>query len=193
MSLITSKIRKARKEYVCSFCGCKIAKGEKYSITVNGHEGSVYNEAQLICEAVNGDSAELTPLPYGTKEAAQEANRRYLETKQEFWAGLADHLFDAVAVSEYREHDRAEVNRLRDELCELSKILTETGKQKLDALFEVSKLRDIVRLLEDEYEQLEERDTVCNTDRTRRIEALFREARQALEDGKEIPHEPHAG
>lgn len=45
---------------------------------------------------------------------------------------------------------------------------------------ERDRLRDIVRRLEDEYEQLEERDTVCNTDRTRRIEALFREAREAL-------------
>lgn len=51
MSLITSKIRKARKEYVCSFCGCKIAKGEKYSITVNCHEGSVYNwRAHCHCQ-----------------------------------------------------------------------------------------------------------------------------------------------
>lgn len=41
---------------------------------------------------------------------------------------------------------------------------------------ERDRLRDIVRRLKDEYEQLEERDTVCNTDRTRRIEALFREA-----------------
>lgn len=49
------------------------------------------------------------------------------------------------------------------------------------------RLRDIVRRLEDEYEQMEERDTVCNTDRVRRIEALFREAREAL--GEEVPNE----
>lgn len=38
------------------------------------------------------------------------------------------------------------------------------------------RLRDLVRRLRDEYEQMEERDTVCNTDRCRRIEVLFREA-----------------
>ena len=50
----------------------------------------------------------------------------------------------------------------------------------VEAVNERDHLRDIVRRLEDEYEQMEERDTVCNTDRTRRIEALFREAREAL-------------
>lgn len=49
------------------------------------------------------------------------------------------------------------------------------------AVNERERLRDIVRRLEDEYEQMEGRDTVCNTDRTRRIEALFREAREALD------------
>lgn len=46
----------------------------------------------------------------------------------------------------------------------------------VEAVNERDRLRDIVRRLEDEYEQLEERDTVCDTNRTRRIEALFREA-----------------
>ena len=133
------------------------------------------DDAQLICNAVNGEDAELSPLPYGTKEAAQEANRRYLETKQEFWAGLADHLFDAVAVSEYREHDRAEVNRLRDELCQIDKILEETGKQKLDALFEVSKLRNLIKRL---LPYAEQRLAELHTPTT----PFLVEARQALEE-----------
>ena len=41
---------------------------------------------------------------------------------------------------------------------------------------ERDRLRDLVRRLADEYEQLEEVDLVCNTDRHGRIEALLREA-----------------
>jgi hypothetical protein len=48
------------------------------------------------------------------------------------------------------------------------------------AVNERARLRDIVRELADEVNQLEEVDLVCNTDRAMRIEAPFREAREAL-------------
>ncbi len=46
----------------------------------------------------------------------------------------------------------------------------------VEAVNERDRLHDLVRRLEDEYEQLDEVDLVCNTDRAGRIEALFREA-----------------
>ncbi len=63
------------------------------------------------------------PLPFGMSEAANEANRRYQETRQEFWAGLADLLADAVAVNEYREADRRKVASLRDLVRRLADIV----------------------------------------------------------------------
>ena len=42
MEVIRTKIRKARKEYRCSFCGCKISKGEQYRHSTNKCDGSLY-------------------------------------------------------------------------------------------------------------------------------------------------------
>lgn len=125
--------------------------GQLMIADANGNEvAQVFVEdevAQRICTAINGASDTIAPLPFGMVEARDEANRRYQETRQEFWAGLADLLADAVAVEEYRRADRLEADRLRMELAAQSEVLTETGRQKLDALFEAAKLRDLVRRL----------------------------------------------
>ena len=53
MEVIRTKINKARKEYRCSFCGCKISKGEQYERSTNKCDGSLYEwRAHLHCQTL---------------------------------------------------------------------------------------------------------------------------------------------
>ena len=55
MPLIKSTVRKATVEHVCDFCGCKIAKGEKYEFQTYVFDGLPYTwmehlHCQSLCE-----------------------------------------------------------------------------------------------------------------------------------------------
>ena len=53
MEVIRTKIKKARKEHQCSFCGCKISKGEQYRHSTNKCDGSLYVwKEHLHCAAL---------------------------------------------------------------------------------------------------------------------------------------------
>lgn len=56
MEVIRTKIKIARKEHRCSFCGCKISKGEQYRHSTNKCDGSLYVwRAHLHCQTLCGE------------------------------------------------------------------------------------------------------------------------------------------
>ena len=76
-----------------------------------------------------------------------------------------------------------EAARLRFELNAEKEIAVETGKQKLDALFEAARLRDLVRRLVTDWEPFINDGPLSYPDERQRA-ATIREAEAALE-GKE--------
>ena len=63
--------------------------------------------------------------------------------------------------------------------------LAEDAALIVEAVNGRDRLRGLMQRLENEDEQMEELDTVCDTDRARRIDALLREAREALGEGEQ--------
>ena len=53
MPIIKSTVREAKVEHVCDFCGCKIAKGEKYEFQTHVFEGRPYTwKAHIHCQSL---------------------------------------------------------------------------------------------------------------------------------------------
>ena len=139
---------------------------------------------KLIVDAVNGktEADAPIPLPFDMAKARDEASRRYQETHQEFWAGLADLLADGVAFDEYHTKERAEVKRLRafiNELCdcleeedadayrtlisrakEAAQAHATTENEAINAANEVERLRNVLRGFADEWDKYAEQENM---------------------------------
>ena len=57
MNVISRKVVKARKDYHCDFCGCKIPKGERHDCSINKQNGELYTwrthlHCQTLCDKI---------------------------------------------------------------------------------------------------------------------------------------------
>lgn len=120
---------------------------------------TVTNPDSVTSSAKRRDA--ISPTPWRVEKSPANSN---------FWVVRCD---NGVSVATaWREADAAFI-------VEAVNAIDATLKLKRTLLgwsMERDRLRDIVRKLANEFEQMEERDTVCNTDRVKRMYALFREA-----------------
>lgn len=57
MNVVSRKEVKARKDYHCDFCGCKIPKGERHDCSINKQDGELYTwrthlHCQILCDKI---------------------------------------------------------------------------------------------------------------------------------------------